>query len=937
MFAAWITDLRHASRSLRRAPTFLATAVLQLALAICAVAGMFNVVYTVLLQPLPFPDPGRLVMLAGTAPGSDLPETFPLGYEFYFQYRDQSKLLDGIFVFSQGTSTFRTTNGVQRVERMPMAFTSRDMYATLGVTPQRGRLPTAEDGDRVVLISDRLWQTWFGADESVVGTSYFVSGMMRQVVGIMPPEFRFPTDATMVWVVDDTRVERVQPGNLGVSIAARMKPGATPEQLVVELTQISKGLPARFGGPAGYAKFVEQHRAIVAPLLDRLVGPTVSTSLWVLLGAVTVVLLIACANIANLFIVRAGGRQREMAVRHAIGASRAQLARLQMAEAFVVALAAGVIAVVLSGFTMPLFSTATSNAVIAGAAGLTKVGSGTLVLAAANSYSGETVIEGGTLELRGSASPAANCYVGYANSSAAMSITNGGTLSCPAGYLAVLAASAGNSATVTGSGSKWTTTTDLVVGYAGASNALTVSAAGETVTTNGFIGFGSAAANNAVLITGINSKWSNSNVLYVGYDAGGNTFTVKAGGYALSSKDTVIGFNTSSAANAVAVRGMGSKLEIPSSFTLIVGDNGDANQLEISAGGVVMGHNARLARSADSANNTVLVTGSGSKWTNTGTIRVGTLGPGNSVTVAAGGEVSFTGNAFIGHGIAAANNTVTVRDVGSKWTSGDLTVGLASLGNVLTVRDGASVTATGIAVATNPGSAGTVNAGEGGAPGALSGPIAFGAGTGIVNFNHTAPAYAFNDPISGPGAVRFLASGTTILGATSSYSGGTTLSAGTVRLGVTNALPSSGPVTFNGGTLDANDKSAALGELVLQASSTLRFGAGSVGQSIVFASAAAYGGGTLTIIGYQPGEDHLFITADPAASGLLDHIQFAGFPLGARWIPESGEVLPPPQRTAAAPALSVSGGIIAVVLLCGIAALMIGRSRRPTAPRQPRG
>jgi len=355
MLAALVTDLRHAWRGLRRAPAFFATAVATLALAIGAVAGMFNVVYTVLLKPLPFAEPDRLVLLSGTAPGSDLPDSFGLGNDFYFQYKENSRLIDGLFIFSGGTSTLRTTGDAGRVERIPMTWPSNGIYATLGAAPQRGRLPTTEDGDRVVVISDRLWQTWFNRDESVIGKKYFVSGAMREVIGIMPPEFRFPDDTTLLWVAGDPRVDQVQPGNLGTPIVARMKPGVTREQLAAELTQISKGLPARFGGPPGYAKLAEQHRAVVDPLLDRFVGPSVATSLWVLLGAVAVVLLIACANVANLFMVRAEGRRREMAVRRAIGAGRAQLARLQLAEALVVAVTAGLFAIVLSVFTMPLF------------------------------------------------------------------------------------------------------------------------------------------------------------------------------------------------------------------------------------------------------------------------------------------------------------------------------------------------------------------------------------------------------------------------------------------------------------------------------------------------------------------------------------------------------------------------------------------------------
>ena len=370
MLSAWTTDIRHAAKSLRRAPGFFATAVLTLALAIGAVAGMFNVVYTVLLRPLPFPDSDRLVVLSGTAPGSDLPESFGLGLDFYFHYKEQSQLLDGLFYWNQGTSTLALP-GNTRVERIPMAFPSNSMYATLQVVPQKGRLPKPEDQDRVVLISDRLWETWFARDESVIGKKYFISGAMREVIGIMPPDFLFPSDNTLLWVAGEPRVEQVQPGNLGLPVIARMKPGVTRERLAAELTTISKGLPARFGGAAPYARFITQHRAVVDPILDRLVGPTVSTSLWVLLGAVAVVLLIACANVANLFIVRAEGRRREMAVRSAIGAGRAQLARLQFAEAFVVAMSAGVLAVLFSVFIMPLYIRAAPD-------GIPRIGSASL-------------------------------------------------------------------------------------------------------------------------------------------------------------------------------------------------------------------------------------------------------------------------------------------------------------------------------------------------------------------------------------------------------------------------------------------------------------------------------------------------------------------------------------------------------------------------------
>jgi putative ABC transport system permease protein len=352
MIAPWTTDLRHAWRALMRTPGFFVTCVGILALAIGAVAGMFSVVDTVLLRPLPFREPERLVALGGSAPGSDLPERFDLGADFYVHYKESSKLLDGIFMFGGGTSTLRTEN---RVERIPMAWPTNDMYATLGVRPQLGRLPRPEDGDDVVVISDKLWSSWFGRDPSVIGKSYFVSDSMKQVIGVMPPEFRFPSDATMLWVATPLLPEQIQPGQFGAPVIARMKAGVTHEQLAAELTALSKQLPTRFGGSPAYARIIAQHHALVDDLRERLVGPTVRTSLWVLLGAVSVVLLIACANVTNLFLVRTEGRRRDMAVRRAIGASRAQLVRLQMAEAFLVALPAGVIAVVLSALALPLF------------------------------------------------------------------------------------------------------------------------------------------------------------------------------------------------------------------------------------------------------------------------------------------------------------------------------------------------------------------------------------------------------------------------------------------------------------------------------------------------------------------------------------------------------------------------------------------------------
>ena len=347
-----VRDVQHAWRALLRTPAFLLACIVTLALAIGATAGMFNVVNSVLLKQLPFPSPDRLVYIGGTAPGSDLPERFDLGAEFYLHYKESSKLLDGVFLMSGGMSTFRTD---ERVERVPMSWQTIDMYSTLGVVPAVGRLPVPEDDDNVAVISDELWNTWFGRDPSVINKWYFVNDSMKQIIGVMPPDFRFLDDGTMVWLPMPLRPETVQPGSLGLIAVARMKEGVTREQLTTELSHISKELPARFGGTPSYARFIGQFKPIVTPLLDRMVQPAVKTSLWVLLGAVSLVLLIACANVANLFMVRAESRRRDLTVRRAIGASRGQLVRYQMAESFAVALAAGLVAIVLSALTLPVF------------------------------------------------------------------------------------------------------------------------------------------------------------------------------------------------------------------------------------------------------------------------------------------------------------------------------------------------------------------------------------------------------------------------------------------------------------------------------------------------------------------------------------------------------------------------------------------------------
>ena len=350
-FDQWRRDLVFAFRSLRRSKGFTAVSVLTLALAIGVTAGMFTVVNSVLIRPLPFADPDRLLFVNGTAPGSDLPAEFGVSSEFYLHYRDRAKLVEGVALVNSFTSTMRVND---RVERIRMSSPTYNLFGMLGVKPVLGRLPTREEAETVALISYALWQDWFGGRDDVIGQAHSIAGDRRTIIGVLPPEFQFPQEGTLAWVPYEQRERGLVPGRFGAGMVARMRGDTTADAVAREFTSLAHELPGRFGGSPTYAGIMSKYIARVEPLADRLLG-TSARPLWVLFGAAGFVLLIACANVANLFMVRVDGRQREMAVRQAIGAQRSQLLRVLMAEVLLISVAAGIAAVAFAKLTLPAF------------------------------------------------------------------------------------------------------------------------------------------------------------------------------------------------------------------------------------------------------------------------------------------------------------------------------------------------------------------------------------------------------------------------------------------------------------------------------------------------------------------------------------------------------------------------------------------------------
>jgi putative ABC transport system permease protein len=344
MFAHLIRDGRFAVRQLLRTPGFTIVAALTLALGIGATSAMFSVVNGVLLKPIPFPNPDALVRVYEQVPqygrSSVAPATF-------LDWRAQNTSFERIAVYGNTSGTFAWSDGPERVTGANVTW---DLFDLLGVKPALGPGFTADQekpgANNVILLSHGLWERRFGSDPAVAGKPVTVNGTAMTIVGVMPAGFYYPTRQAEFWRPMGLNPANASRGAHFLGAVARLKPGVGVAQAQAEVKAISERLAAQYpDNSAGES-------AEVIGLYDQVVGP-IRPALLTLFAAVGVVVLIACANVANLLLVRASVREKEIAIRTALGAGRGRLAIQMFVESALLAVTGGGLGLLLAHLIIP--------------------------------------------------------------------------------------------------------------------------------------------------------------------------------------------------------------------------------------------------------------------------------------------------------------------------------------------------------------------------------------------------------------------------------------------------------------------------------------------------------------------------------------------------------------------------------------------------------
>jgi len=327
-----VQDFRYATRLLLRSPAFAVVAIAALALGIGANTAIFSVVDTLLLRPLPYADADRLAVIwEHNIPRDRKNNVVSPGNFIHWQELNQS-----FTELSALSMTFRTTlTGAGEATELPVQYVSAGIFRILGVRPALGRDFTPQDdapGVGVVTISDRLWRQRFGSDPSIVNRTIMLDGRPNVVAGVMAPGFSILDRTVDVWSTIGLAPSARTPRGRWIGVIGRLKNGVTMAQAQSDMVRVHQELTRRF------PNFNTGWTANVVPLREELTG-AVKPALWVMLGAVGFVLLIACANVGNLLLARATSRQRELAVRAALGAGRGRLIRQMLAESLLLSIA----------------------------------------------------------------------------------------------------------------------------------------------------------------------------------------------------------------------------------------------------------------------------------------------------------------------------------------------------------------------------------------------------------------------------------------------------------------------------------------------------------------------------------------------------------------------------------------------------------------------